>query len=252
MIDETAVRQLADEFAAKTSLTSQAEFDTAVNGQLARISGMNLGAKRRNTILQLAEAEINPIISRHDVFSRRDCVSARIFYDTGKDWFHGDAYRQVLENVLALYRRWDAEENIRETMRRQREWKEKAYGIGNDMGSVVETMLKQLLSPMGLDDVIVKEGDKDGETIIQLAPKWAPRDLPGIATAADKMVRLSLDMATDKTAMEIDARTSETTPDEMRQQIMSRLSKTGKSLREQLEKQIAEADTAVADEGEDD
>lgn len=187
----------ARRFATSIRLENEDDFYTAVQQQLANLDGGNI-AKRRNTIIGLGEAAVNPEISRNSVFKRSNCVSEQIFYDTRKDWLHGQNFRQVLENVLALYRAWEAIKQLRVVEERQNKWREDSYVIGNNMAKLVQNML-------GTDLYEVMMEDDDGRQVTVMPAKWAFRDTAPIITAADKLIRLSLDMPTDK--QEIDAYT---------------------------------------------
>ncbi|MCB1719675.1 MAG: hypothetical protein KDK05_31450, partial [Candidatus Competibacteraceae bacterium] len=122
--------------------------------------------------------------------------SEKVFYDTQKDWFHGSNFRTVLENVIALYRTWESLKQLKVIEERQAEWREKSYRIGNNMADLVQNML-------GTDLYEVVMEDSDGREVTVIPAKWAFRDVAPIATAADKLIRLSLDMPTDKQETDI-------------------------------------------------
>lgn len=182
-------------WALQQPLGDAAEYDNAVNGQLARIAHMRGGSKRRTTILALAEAEITPGMSRTAVFKRPDVVSAQTFYSTDKDWLHDRIYREALENVMALHVRWKTEENLRLLRERQTEFLEEEFTLGKDMLEVSKQMLARLKD--GLDDIAFE--DEDGRTIIRISPKWQVRDVPGFVAAMDRLLRMNLELETDRT-----------------------------------------------------
>ena len=184
----------ARQWAASVRLESEDDFFTAVNQQLANLDGHNMN-KRRNTVKAMGEAAVNPEISRASIFKRPNCISEKVFYDTQKDWFHGSNFRTVLENVIALYRTWESLKQLKVIEERQAEWREKSYRIGNNMADLVQNML-------GTDLYEVVMEDSDGREVTVIPAKWAFRDVAPIATAADKLIRLSLDMPTDKQEIE--------------------------------------------------
>ena len=96
-------QRLTDE-QAEIEAKALAEFQTAVDEQLARLNQMAHSAKRKRTVMALMEAEVQPNVSRRDVFKRKGVISSRVFYDTTKDWFHDELFRDVLENCLDLAR----------------------------------------------------------------------------------------------------------------------------------------------------
>ena len=190
----------ARQWAATVRLDSEDDFYTAVNQQLAQLKGSNM-RKRRDTIKALGESAVNPEISRASIFRRPTCISEKVFYSTEKDWFHGRNFRTVLERVIALYLTWESIKQLKTIEKRQAEWREKSYNIGNNMAQVAMNML-------GTDLYEVVKDDEDGREVTVMPAKWAFRDAATLATAADKLVRLSLDMPTDK--HEIDADIHET------------------------------------------
>lgn len=193
-IDPTAVADAARIWAETVTLETDADFDTAVREQLNRVNHLSVPAKRHATIRAMAEAEIRPNASRDALFKRKDIISKSIFYRQDKDWFHDPLFREVLERVIALYRRWDASREIRLTLERQKEWKEKAYQTALAM---IEKTAQMMEFPL-----IETEVDENGRTIVKPA-RWALGDVARLAPVADKMARLALDMSTDKTETDI-------------------------------------------------
>lgn len=185
----------ARRFAAGIRLETEDDFYTAVHQQLGHLDGGSNLTKRRNTIIALGEAAVNPEISRNSIFKRKNCISEQAFYDTKRDWLHGENFRQVLENVLALYRAWEAIKQLRVVEERQNKWREDSYVIGNNMAALVKNML-------GTDLYEVMMEEDDGRQVTVMPAKWAFRDTAPIITAADKLIRLSLDMPTDKQEIE--------------------------------------------------
>lgn len=194
-IDPTAVANAAREWAETVKLDTLADFDTAVREQLMRVNHMSVTAKRHATIRAMAEAEIRTDISRDSLFSRKDVISKSIFYRQDKDWFHDPLFREVLERVIAIYRRWDSTKELRQMLERQREWREKALDIGHRMADKGLEMME-----FPLHDV---EVDTESGTAVLKPARWTLDTVPRLATAADKLVRMALDMATDKTETDL-------------------------------------------------
>lgn len=201
----------ARQWAASVRLESEDDFHTAVNQQLAQLDGHNI-RKRRDTIIALGEAAVNPEISRPSVFKRSNIIAEQTFYNTKKDWFHGANFRTVLENVIALYRTWESLKQLQVIEERQVEWREKSYRIGNNMADLVQNML-------GTDLYEVVMEDADGREVTVIPAKWAFRDVAPIATAADKLIRLSLDMPTDKQEIDADIHEAERPCETLRQKL---------------------------------
>jgi len=217
----------ARQWAASQRLESEDDFYTAVHQQLAQLQGNNIN-KRRNTIIAMGEAAVNPEISRTSIFKRSNTISETVFYNKSKDWFQSANFRTVLERVIALYRTWESIKQLKAIEARQAEWREESYRIGNNMAKLVQNML-------GTDLYEVVMEDADGREVTVIPAKWAFRDTAPIITAADKLIRLSLDMPTDK--HEIDADIHET--EKPRETLRSKL--------DQLRQGLV-AETAVAEE----
>lgn len=230
-----AIIQKAREYANSIPLETQAQFHTAVTEQLDRLEGRLL-SKRRSTIQALAEVEINPTRSRTEVFKRKDVVSPQVFYATDKDWFHNPNFREVLETVIAIYQRWDAEQEMRETAERQKQWRESAYAMGTKMADVAMQMLGTELHE------IIVSGDNGDEIVVKPA-RWSFRDVPSMATAADKLVRLSLDMATDKTEQDIEVKSEDVAA--VREAMNDKLTRLKQDLFKRPSDNAEDADTAV-------
>lgn len=201
----------ARQWAASLRLETADDFHAAVQQQLANLAGSNIN-KRRNTIIAMGEAAVNPEISRASIFKRKNTISEYIFYSNKKDWFQDVNFRTVLENVIALYRTWEAAKQMRVIEERQMKWREDSWRIGNMMAEVATNML-------GTDLYEVLMEDGDGREVTVVPAKWAFRDVAPMVTAADKLLRLSLDMPTEKTEINAEITEAEEPRDTLRDKL---------------------------------
>ena len=214
-------------------LNVESDLIDALNEQWERIT-RRPQELRRNTAQAIVSAATDPTRSINDVFADDGVVAQQTFYSKAKDWVHDPAYREVLEIAIALQRQWDATADIRKRNKRREEWQEKMYTLAGEMADMGKEMLKR-----GLDERY--EYDDDGTPIIIMKPKYAVRDIATIVPVADKLARLSLDMNTDQTAVDVTAEVAEVDPDQIRQSMRDKLAKTRLNLLRQAGAQPDEA-----------
>lgn len=172
------------------SLSGEAAFHAAVESQLERLVDPPV-AKRRATALALAEVGLTEA-TRAGVFRRADTVGHRIFYSKDKDWYYGETFRDVLERLIRLYRKWSASAAARSAaadfQRRLDELREAEYEIGAKMFDVARQM-----ADASLFEVTVT--GENGQDVTVKPVRWGMADLPRVAKGASELVRQSLGMA---------------------------------------------------------
>lgn len=188
--EQEEIRRRAEAWAAAVPLADDDAFHAAVESQLQRLTLPPL-AKRRATALALAQVGLTEA-TRVGIFGRPDMVSERIFYDRNKTWFHGEEFRDVLEHLVALYKRWSAGAAARQAAAEFTDKVDKLREAEHDIARRMFNMAAQMVgSPLW--DVIVT--DEDGREVTWKPTQWRMADLPRIAETASKLARLSLGMA---------------------------------------------------------
>lgn len=178
--------------------TARAAFDAAVSAELRRLEAdpatrQHL-AKRRRTILALASADCDPLTTREDVWRRKDVVRKATWFARDKTWGAHPLMADVLANVTRLTREFEAGKTQR-ALEAQR-------AAHNDMmldltSRMVQKSLAMLDFPLAQQRVT-----KDGVTVVEPA-NWSMSNVASLATAADKIARLALDMSTQNTAADV-------------------------------------------------
>ena len=193
-LDERAVREIerqAEAFVAGLSLSDENEFAAAVESQLGRLAGRpSQLSKARTTILSLAQVGLT-IPSQEAVFSMPGVVSRRVFYSKDKGWYHDPTFREVLEIVRRLYRRWTAGAAAREAttdfIEREAALRAVEWEISQKM---VELALDMVKAPLHETEVV--EDGEGGKTYIVKPARWSMDTIPRLADAASKLGRLSI------------------------------------------------------------
>lgn len=190
---EADIKRRAQEYVDRLTLDTEEQFAAALEKQLARLMPLTHPAKRRATILGLAQVGLT-LPSAADVFKSKETVAARTYYDRGKDWHYGTIFREVEETVVLMYRRWSAGTAAREAARefaereadlRQREWE-----AHEKMTSVFMEMLNAPLYR-----VETEEEDEDGRKVYVVNPaRWTMDSAVRLADASSKLGRLALGM----------------------------------------------------------
>lgn len=182
------IEQRAQAYVDSLSLETEEEFAAAVEAQLRKLPESQL-YKRRATVLAMAQVGIT-IPTREEVFQRPEVVGKRTFFDKQKGWYHDPAFREVLEVVGRLYRRWStgaaAREATSEFIRREADLRESEWKASRQMADIVRQILE---SP--LYDVETKDGDK---TIILKPGKWTFDTAARLMEGSSKFGRLALNM----------------------------------------------------------
>ena len=135
------MNQWAEAFAGLDLAGLESAYQTAIGAELERIAHMPTQAKRRATILGLAEAETRADISRQDVFDRPDTVSARIFYSKEKDWYHDELYRDVLDTVIKIVQAYHAAKDLAEAEQRRQDHRERMLRLSDKAAGKLEQMI---------------------------------------------------------------------------------------------------------------
>jgi hypothetical protein len=194
------IRRIAEATVEATTLETEAQLQAAVSAQLARLTRPPV-KKRHATVLALAEAAIAPGGSRDDVFTRQkkqnpDIVNKHVFYSTNKSWFHDPTFREVLETVELLYRKWAAGRATRDLVRRQQEWEDRVMGAA---GKMIDKATAMLDFPLAERTV-----NKDGKPVVIRPGPWSMANVAPLVTAADKLARTVLDMeSSDRSAVAV-------------------------------------------------
>lgn len=193
MLTEERVAEIerrAEAWAAGLALAGDDDFHAAVESQLQRLTEPPI-AKRRATALALAEVGLTEA-SRNAVFRRPDTVRKRTFYDPNKDWFHGETFRDVLERLVRLYRRWSAGETARRAAADFSQRVSDLRAAEHEIGTAMFDLARQMA---GSSLYEVEARSEDGANITLKPARWTFSDLPRVAEGASKLLRLSLDMA---------------------------------------------------------
>lgn len=182
------IEQRAQAYVDGLRLETEEEFAAAVEEQLRKLPESNL-YKRRATVLAMAQVGIT-IPTREEVFQRKETVGKRVFFDKQKGWYHDPAFREILEIVTRLYRRWSAGAAARqataEFIQREAELREAEWKASRQMTDVVKQILE---SP--LYEVETKDGE---QTIILKPGRWTFDTAARLMEGASKFGRLSLNM----------------------------------------------------------
>ena len=172
------------------ALGDEGAFHAAVQSQLERLVDPPIG-KRRATALALAEVGLTEA-TRAGVFRRPDTVGYRVFYDKDKDWYYGATFRDVLEKLIRLYRKWAAGSAARQAaadfQTRLDALREAEYEIGTAMFARAREMVDAPLYE-------VTATGEDGRDVTLKPARWTMADLPRVAKGASELTRLSLGMA---------------------------------------------------------
>lgn len=245
-IDEDTLLRRVQQYVYTLPLTTEEDRSTAVNAQLQKLVGIDksrgkqkqeMYAKRINTVLGMVDTVLYPNITRESVLQREGTVGHRVFYSRKKDWYHHPVFREVLETVLAIFRRWKAEEGERLAAEKLRKWNEQMMETADLMAQAS----KQILTNYIEQPFDVTIDDKNGEKITKLTPKANVRDVAVIAPAADKIARMAMGQPTDKTTNQLtgeDGKPIEVTeklPDDVLSRRMSILLAAAKQRKEQTE-----------------
>ena len=185
------IERRAEQWVGGLALTSDDAFHAAVEWQLNRLTLEPL-PKRRATALALAEVGLADTTSRAEVFRRSDTVGYRTFYDRDKEWYHGREFRDVLEHLIALYKRWSAGAAARaaadEFTRKVDALRKAEHDIASQMFSAAAQMASSPLWEVTVNDA-------DGREVTWKPARWAWADLPRVAETASKLSRRALGMA---------------------------------------------------------
>lgn len=197
--EEQQIVRRAEQWAAGLSLAGDDDFHAAVEAQLNRLTLPPLD-KRRATALALAEVGLTEA-TRLGVFRRPNTVSERIFYGRDKSWYHGAEFRDVLERLIALYKRWSAGAQARQAAAEFTEKVDKLREAEHDIGKRMLNMALQMAGSPLWEEVVTSE---DGKEVTWKPARWTMSDLPRVAEAASKLTRLALGMAAGRQEVAVD------------------------------------------------
>lgn len=174
----------------------RADYEAAVEAELSRLTaaGFTNIAKRRRTILRLIEAEVDPDLTKDEVFRERGVVSKGIFYHKDKNWWKDETFRDVYERVRALRQAYESQRLIAEQEDERDEWNRRVREVSQAM---LDRALEMLDFPLAEVEI-----DEDGTTRVTPA-NWKASDVPAYVNAADRIARLALGMATASTRSEL-------------------------------------------------
>lgn len=191
-----------------------AAYQEAVEQQLQRLAGMDHLAKRRATVLALAEAAVRPDISRRDVFKRPGVVSMKTFYSTDKDWGAGTSptavlFQEVIREVERLTLEFTSGRDLRRQQARRDAWQERVLGLVDKGMGKLEMMVDFPLSTVKRPEEAIIERDAEGRpvtvertTIIQPAG-WNFGTVGLLLDKFDRAARLALEMDTDRETVQV-------------------------------------------------
>lgn len=184
------IERRAQEYVDSLPLETEEEFAAAVEAQLRKLPESQL-YKRRATVLAMAQVGIT-IPTREEVFRRKEVVGKRTFFDKQKGWYHDPEFREVLEVVMRLYRRWStgsaAREATAEFIRREADLREAEWKASRQMADIVQQILS---SP--LYDVETKD-EETGQVVILKPGKWTFDTAARLMEGSSKFGRLALNM----------------------------------------------------------
>lgn len=175
-----------------------AQYRERVEAELARLDGMTMLAKRRATVLGLAEQSVRPDISRRDVFRRRDTIGFRSYYNSQKDWGAGTSpgarlFQDVLANVIRLTKEYYAGQAMRRLAARQQEWQEQMYQLAKKGTGKLEGMLA-----FPLEEEVVEKYADGREKVVRKPAHWTFNTVATMLREVDRTGRLALNMDTDR------------------------------------------------------
>lgn len=242
-LDEAAVREIERRAKAAVdtaTLADEESFAAAVEGQLARLEGRpSMLDKQRATVLALAQVGLT-IPSQEKAFEMPEVVSRRVFYSKDKGWYHDALFREVLETVRRLYRKWAAGAAARdatsEFVAKEAELRAAEWDLSRQMTGMALDMLRTPLHEV--------EVSEDGKTTVLKPARWTLDTVPKFADAASKLGRLSMGM-TPGGRQEVEVSMSEslppgTTPEQAEQ------------VKLMLARMLADASAVVTDEEDED
>ena len=202
--DTKFLERKVDAYVSGIELDTAADLATAVGEVLGRISNGVNGTKKRELARSLGEASITPHAPRDATI--KEFVSTQTFYSKNKKWLHDPDYREVLEIVIALHRKWEGGRAARDMAKRQHEWREKMHTTAVDLAQTGADLLAsaRLMMEQPLYEQTIT--DDDGNEITLTPARWTQdtankrvEAVGKIVETADKIARLALDMATDRT-----------------------------------------------------
>lgn len=190
-------------------LENEHDLATAVESALGAIDGSagHVNAKR-DLAKALGEGSIYPGINKDDIIKKY--VRSDTFYSRRSRWLHDPSYREVLEIVIALYRRWENGRAMRELADRQRRLTEAMYAEAMegmmDLAKARRSAMEMIERPL---EEVSFEGE-NGQITVWKPAKWnqdtANRRLEAVSKSADvysKLGRLALGMTTDSTEQRV-------------------------------------------------
>lgn len=157
--------------------------------ELVKLPGPHV-AKKQATIIELVAARLSPEMVEEDVWSKEDTCS-RTTYHT--KWKKNAVFAGVLAAVTDIAMTWQSGSSLRHLQERQEAWQKQAYEMALKMIEKAGLMI---------DFPLVRTTMEDDLVTVEPA-RWSMDSIPRLVTAADKLARLSLDMATDKSISEL-------------------------------------------------
>ena len=171
-------------------LPDEEAFAAAVEAQLSRFAGRpSMLSKQRQTVLALAQVGLT-VPSQEVAFTLPGVVSRRVYYAKDKGWFHDPLFREILETVRRLYRRWSAGAQAREAtaefVEKEAELRRMEWDMSRQMARIALDMVRSPLHEV--------ETQQDGKTVIVKPAGWRFDTVPRLADAASKLGRLSMNL----------------------------------------------------------
>lgn len=206
MADDAYVQRLL----AQLEADAHAEYETAVERELARLDGLGLTRRnlklRRSTILALAAAE-GTDKSWNDVLGQADTVSRATFYARRSTWYSGegdvaDLFRDVLASVLTLTRQYNNGAALRRQTAEREAWVARMRDLTSKAAERIDIMLSFPLSRK------VTRTSENGRTVVNtIEPAdWNYSSLARLLAVVDKSGRLARGLFTDETRQELTGR----------------------------------------------
>lgn len=208
-VDALMLEKEVSRYVSSIPLETERDLINAVENALSRIDGRSGNvATKRELARALGEGSIYPGTNKDDIIKRH--VRSDTFYSKRSRWLHDPSYREILETVIALYRKWENGRAMRDLVERQRNLTETMYG--EVMDGLID-IAKTRRSAMEMVDQplyeLTFEGE-NGEITVWKPAKWtqdtANRRLEAVAKSADvyyKLARLALGMTTDSTEQRV-------------------------------------------------
>lgn len=153
--------------------------------ELTRIPGPHIN-KKHATIIALVESRLSPEMTEEEVWQRKD-TCARTTYHT--KWKKQAIFSEVLTAVTKIATDWQSGTALRHLQERRDAWQEEAHNMAS----------KMLEKAMLMIDFPIQRTVIEDDNVIIEPVRWSMDTVPRLATAADKMARLALDMDTDTT-----------------------------------------------------